>query len=93
MPRGTAAPDMRLDNPAVGTRMCSGALSSPTQTKVFTLPQMKLEVLGAREMGRLSIVFLIVTGLALTAYFGAAAWRLSDDSHLDVTGLEFLQTN
>jgi hypothetical protein len=37
-------------------------------------------------MSRLSFVFLIVTGLALTVYFGAAAWRLSDDSHLDVTG-------
>jgi hypothetical protein len=37
-------------------------------------------------MSRLSFVFLIVTGLALTVYFGAAAWRLSDDSHLEVTG-------
>jgi hypothetical protein len=58
----------------------------PTQPKVLTLLQMKLEVFGAKEMGRLSFVLLIVTGLALTAYFGAAAWRLSDDSHLDVTG-------
>jgi hypothetical protein len=37
-------------------------------------------------MSQLSFVLLIVTGLALTAYFGAAAWRLSDDSHLDITG-------
>jgi hypothetical protein len=47
---------------------------------------MKPEIFGAKEMSRLSFVLLIVTGLALTAYFGAAAWRLSDDSHMDVTG-------
>jgi hypothetical protein len=47
---------------------------------------MKPEVFGAKEMSRLSFVLLIVTGLALTAYFGAAAWRLSDDSQVDVTG-------
>ena len=47
---------------------------------------MKPEVFGAKEMSRLSFVLLIVTGLALTAYFGVAAWRLSDDSHMDVTG-------
>jgi hypothetical protein len=35
-------------------------------------------------MSRLSFALLIVTGLALTAYFGATAWRLSDDSRLDV---------
>jgi hypothetical protein len=49
------------------------------------LLKMKSKV-GAREMSRLSFALLIVTGLMLTAYFGAAAWRLSDDSHLDVTG-------
>ena len=32
------------------------------------------------------IAFGIATSLALTAYFGAAAWRLSDDRRLDVTG-------
>ena len=37
-------------------------------------------------MSRLSFVLLIVMGLVLTAYFGAAAWRLSDDSHLEITG-------
>jgi hypothetical protein len=36
-------------------------------------------------MSRLSFALLIVKGLALTVYFGVAAWR-SDDSHLDVTG-------
>jgi hypothetical protein len=64
----------------------ASALYSPTQLKVLSLLQMKSEVFGAREMSRLSFVLLIVTGLALTAYFGAAAWRLSDESHLDVTG-------
>jgi hypothetical protein len=29
---------------------------------------------------------LIVISLMLTAYFGAVAWRVSDDSHLDITG-------
>jgi hypothetical protein len=41
---------------------------------------------GAREMSRLSFALLIVAGLMLTVYFGAAAWRMSDDSHTDVTG-------
>jgi hypothetical protein len=46
---------------------------------------MKPEV-GAKEMSRVSFALLIATGLMLTAYFGLAAWRLSDDSHMDVTG-------
>ena len=33
-------------------------------------------------MSRLSFALLIVTGLMLTAYFGAAAWRMSDESHM-----------
>jgi hypothetical protein len=37
-------------------------------------------------MGRLSLAFLIVTSLALTAYFGSVAWRLSDDGDNDITG-------
>jgi hypothetical protein len=41
---------------------------------------------GAREMSRLSFALLIAAGLMLTAYFGAVAWRLSDDSHTDITG-------
>jgi type 1 fimbria pilin len=45
--------------------------------------RLKPEVSG---MSRLSIVLLIVTGLAATAYFGAAAWRLTGDGHLDITG-------
>ena len=39
-------------------------------------------------MSRLSFALLIVTGLMLTAYFGAAAWRMSDDSHMDVGEVE-----
>src|SRR5882672_5761869 len=42
--------------------------------------------IGAREMSRLSFGLLIATGLMLTAYFGAAAWRMSDENHMDVTG-------
>jgi hypothetical protein len=41
-------------------------------------------ILEGEEMSRLSFVLLILTGLF--AYFGTAAWRLSDDSHVDVTG-------
>jgi type 1 fimbria pilin len=37
-------------------------------------------------MSRLAFALFIVTGLFFTAYFGAAAWRLSDDGHMDVTG-------
>jgi len=31
-------------------------------------------------MSRISFLLLIVTGLALTVYFGTAAWRLTDDT-------------
>jgi len=37
-------------------------------------------------MVRLSFALLIVTGVLLTAYYGAAAWRVSDDSQVDITG-------
>jgi hypothetical protein len=36
-------------------------------------------------MNRLSLAVLLVTGLALTAYFGTTAWRLSESSELDIT--------
>jgi hypothetical protein len=39
-----------------------------------------------QEMSRLAFALFIATGLFFTAYFGAAAWRLSDDGHMDVTG-------
>jgi hypothetical protein len=56
----------------------------PNQQKVFG---MKLgPIFEGEQMSRLSFVLLIVTGLFFTAYFGTAAWRLSDDSHVDVTG-------
>jgi hypothetical protein len=73
----------RFDN---STGVLLGGLHSPTQRKVFIFVKMKLGSFKAKEMSRLSFALLIVTGLALTAYFGAAAWRLSDDSRLDVTG-------
>jgi hypothetical protein len=41
---------------------------------------------GVTNMSRFSFALLIVTGLLLTAYFGAAAWRVSDDSQMDLTG-------
>jgi hypothetical protein len=37
-------------------------------------------------MSRLSLMFLIVTSLALTVYFGSVAWRVSDDGDNDITG-------
>jgi hypothetical protein len=49
------------------------------QTELGDSPQ-------GQEMSRLSFALLIVAGLFFTAYFGAAAWRLSDDGHMDVTG-------
>jgi hypothetical protein len=36
-------------------------------------------------MGRLSFTLLVVEGF-FSAYFGAAAWRLSDNRLMDVTG-------
>jgi hypothetical protein len=41
---------------------------------------------GAEEMSQISFAFLIVLGLALTGYFGLAAWRLSGDDHTEITG-------
>jgi hypothetical protein len=41
---------------------------------------------GAKEMGRFSLLLLMVTGLVLTTYFGVAAWRVSGDSHMEITG-------
>jgi hypothetical protein len=38
------------------------------------------------KMSRLSFALLLVTSLVLTVYFGAAAWRLTDDGHMDITG-------
>ena len=35
---------------------------------------------------RISFGLLIATSLALTAYFGAAAWRLSSDQQSDGAG-------
>ena len=43
-------------------------------------------IFEVEEMSQLSFVLLIATGLFFTAYFGTAAWRLSDDRHVDVTG-------
>jgi hypothetical protein len=37
-------------------------------------------------MSQVSFALLIVIGLTLTAYFGVAAWRLSDDRQIDITG-------
>jgi hypothetical protein len=37
-------------------------------------------------MSRLTIGLIVVGSLALTAYFGAAAWRASDDRQMDITG-------
>jgi hypothetical protein len=37
-------------------------------------------------MRRLAFALFIATGLFFTAYFGAAAWRMSDDGRSDVTG-------
>jgi hypothetical protein len=46
----------------------------------FTMSQ------GARSVSRLSFVRMIATALLLTAYFGVAAWRASDDREMDITG-------
>ena len=58
----------------------------PTQRKVIIFRMTKLEIIGAKEMSRISFTLLIITGLVLTAYFGTAAWRVTGDTHLDITG-------
>jgi len=42
--------------------------------------------LGSEKMSRFFFAVLMASSLFLTAYFGVAAWRLSDEGHLDVTG-------
>jgi hypothetical protein len=37
-------------------------------------------------MSRLSVLLLLVASLVLTVYFGKAAWRLTDDDPMDITG-------
>ena len=37
-------------------------------------------------MSRLSFVLFIGIGLLLTVYFGAAAWRVTADRPIDITG-------
>jgi hypothetical protein len=41
---------------------------------------------GVGEMTQISYAVLILLGLLFTAYFGAAAWRLSGDDHPEITG-------
>jgi hypothetical protein len=52
---------------------------------MLLLPQNCL-VVELQKMSRLSLMFLIVTSLALTVYFGSVAWRVSDDGDNDITG-------
>jgi hypothetical protein len=37
-------------------------------------------------MSRFTIGLIVAASLTLTAYFGSAAWRASDDPHADITG-------
>jgi hypothetical protein len=37
-------------------------------------------------MSRFTIGLIVAASLTLTAYFGSAAWRASDDPHTDITG-------
>ena len=37
-------------------------------------------------MSWFTIGLIVAASLTLTAYFGAAAWRASDDRHSDITG-------
>ena len=38
------------------------------------------------SLSRFSLALLLVTGLALTAYFGTAAWRISEAGDADLVG-------
>jgi len=63
----------------------------PTQKEVLFCQEYRSlrDWLGAREMNQVSFVVLIVLGLALTGYFGLAAWRLSSEDHAEITGAVF----
>jgi hypothetical protein len=37
-------------------------------------------------MSRFAVGLLVLVCLMLTAYFGAAAWRASDDNQTEITG-------
>jgi hypothetical protein len=37
-------------------------------------------------MSQFTVGLVVVASLAFTAYFGAAAWRASDDPHTEITG-------
>src|ERR1035438_6291663 len=48
------------------------------------------EILGAgKEMSQISFVVLIALGLALTGYYGLAAWRASVADRTEITGTVF----
>jgi hypothetical protein len=61
-------------------------IAFPDSAKSAHLPRNEAGGFGAKEMSRPSFMLLIATGLVLTVYFGAAAWRVSDDSRMDITG-------
>jgi|KBSMisStaDraftv2_1062788.scaffolds.fasta_scaffold903279_1 hypothetical protein len=37
-------------------------------------------------MSRFAFALFIIAGLLLTGYFATAAWRVTDDNQMDVTG-------
>ena len=41
---------------------------------------------GAQKMSRFFFAVFIAASLVLTAYFGAAAWRASEEGRADITG-------
>ncbi|WP_283806828.1 hypothetical protein [Bradyrhizobium canariense] len=42
-------------------------------------------------MSQISFALLIALSLALTGYFGLAAWRLSGEDHTEITGTILLR--
>jgi hypothetical protein len=59
---------------------------------VFAIPRLSERcskntgVTPEEGMSRFAVGFLVAICLTLTAYFGAAAWRASDDNQMDITG-------
>ena len=58
----------------------------PDSAKSAHLPRKTIGGFGVKEMSRLSLMLLMATGLVLTTYFGVAAWQVSGDSRVDITG-------
>ena len=60
-------------------------LHFPTRQQVLVSLQFCSSCGGYSEMSQLCFALLIAVGLTLTAYFGVAAWRVSENSDVGIS--------